>query len=302
MPVIRTPEERFRDLPGYPFEPHYVLVNGMRMHYVDEGQGDVILCLHGEPSWSYLYRKMIPILAQHHRVIAPDFIGFGRSDKYTERDEYSFRMHFDSLAGFIESLHLMGITLVAQDWGGLLGLPAAASMPERFSRLVIMNTGLPTGDEPMSAGFQRWREFSTRVPDMDIGRVIAAGMAHTDHIAPEVIEAYNSPFPDLGYKAGAMVFPLLVPISPDDPASPVMRAARERLSHWEKPAFAMFSDGDPITRGGERFFRTLIPTAKDQPEVTIHEAGHFLQEEKGEEIAHHILDFIARTPLSRNEL
>ncbi len=296
MPVIRTPEERFQYLPEYPFQPHYMMVNGMRMHYVDEGQGEVILCLHGEPSWSYLYRKMIPILARQHRVIALDFIGFGRSDKYTEREEYSFQMHVDALVGFIEALNLTRITLVVQDWGGLIGLPVAASMPERFARLVIMNTGLPTGDEPMTEGFKRWFQFSQRVPDMDIGRVIVSSMVHSKQIPPAVVDAYNSPFPDITYKAGAMAFPQLVPVSPDNPASAAMRQTRERLSHWEKPTFIMFSDGDPITRGGERFFRALIPTAKDQPEVTIRDAGHFLQEEKGEEIAHLILAFIARTP------
>jgi haloalkane dehalogenase len=295
MPVIRTPEERFRDLPDFPFQPHYVDIKGLRIHYIDEGQGEVILCLHGEPSWSYLYRKMIPILSHNQRVLAMDFVGFGRSDKFTERREYSFQMHHDTVAGFINMLGLERITLVVQDWGGLIGLTVASEMPERFTRLVIMNTGLPTGDEPMGRGFMRWREFATSSSDLPIGAVIQMGAAQRDRLTPEILAAYESPFPDLTYKAGAMAFPLLVPIRPNDPGAVEMRRAREALSKWHKPALVMFSDKDPITRGGDIFFRAIIPSAKDQPEIVIHDAGHFLQEDKGEEIAQHIVDFIART-------
>jgi haloalkane dehalogenase len=294
MPVIRTPDERFANLPDFPYQPRYVEVDGLRVHYIDEGQGEIILCLHGEPSWSYLYRKMIPSLSRDHRVMAMDFVGFGRSDKFTKRDEYSFQMHYNVLVGFINALDLRDITIVVQDWGGLIGLPVAAAMADRFARLVIMNTGLPTGDERMNEGFKAWRNFAAQVPDMDIGRVIVSGTIHGAQMPPEVVAAYDSPFPDALYKAGAMAFPLLVPVTPDDPASPAIRQARERLAQWRKPALVMFSDGDPITRGADRFFRALIPSAKDQPEITIHDAGHFLQEDKGEEIAQHILEFLAK--------
>jgi len=278
----------------FPFQPHYLDIDGMRIHYLDEGEGQVILCLHGEPSWSYLYRKMIPLLSKNHRVLAMDFIGFGRSDKFTESSEYSFQMHHDTIIHFIRALKLDQITLVVQDWGGLLGLTVASEMPELFARLVIMNTGLPTGDEPMGKGFMRWREFASSSSDLPVGLVIQNGTAERA-LKPEIVAAYESPFPDVTYKAGAMIFPLLVPISPVDPGAAEMRRAREVFSHWQKPVLVMFSDQDPITRGGDNFFRSLIPGAKNQPDIVIHDAGHFLQEDKGEEMAQHIVNFIART-------
>ena len=297
MTLVRTPEERFQALPDFPFTPRYMTHNGARVHYVDEGQGEVVLCLHGEPTWAYLYRKMIPPLAARCRVLAMDFIGFGRSDKYTAIEDYSFALHRDTLVGFIEALDLRDITLVVQDWGGLIGLAVAMQTPERFARLVIMNTGLATGDVSLGEPFERWREFAVRLGTrLPIGRIVRGGLARGEAAPDAVIAAYDAPFPDASYKAGAAAFPLLVPVGPDDPGAAELRATRDALSRWTKPALVLFSDGDPITKAGRPFFRRLIPSAKDQPRIVIKNAGHFLQEEKGEEIAGHILAFIDRTP------
>jgi haloalkane dehalogenase len=286
--IVRPSETQFASLTGYPFAPHYLEVNGVRIHYVDEGQGDIVLCLHGEPSWSYLYRKMIPILAQNHRVIAPDWIGFGKSDKYTDVDAYSFQMHRDTLVALMDRLDLHDITLVVQDWGGLIGLRVAGEMPNRFARLVIMNTGMPDGTEPMPEALRQWREFSGSVPDLPIGMVIRLGTS--TELSAEVIAAYDAPFTDVPSKAGARAFPNLIPVTPDFPGAVEMRAARESLKNWAKPALLMFSDNDPITQGGDRFFLKLIPHAQ---KIDIHGAGHFLQEDKGELLAGHILNFLA---------
>ena len=297
MQALRTPDERFQNLPEYDFAPNYVQIGDTRMHYVDEGAGaETVLCLHGEPTWSYLYRRMIPPLAERFRVLAPDMVGFGKSDKYTAQDDYSYHMHYDKLVGWIEALDLRNITLICQDWGGLLGLAIAANHGERFARLVVLNTFLPTGEEKISGAFLQWRAFSQKVgTGMQVGRLIAQTITHYE-LTPEIIAAYDAPYPDDSYKAGAAVFPSLVPIAPDMPGASEMKAARERLSRWSKPAFVLFSDGDPILGGAAPFFRRLLPTAADQPEITIRGAGHFLQEEKGEQIASETIAFIDRAP------
>ena len=293
---MRTPDERFANLPGFPFAPHYVDVGGLRVHYVDEGPRTAapVLMLHGEPSWCFLYRKMIPVLtAAGHRAVAPDLVGFGRSDKPERREDYSYQRHVDWMRGVLEALDLRRITLVCQDWGGLIGLRLAAEHPDRFDRIVAANTFLPTGDIPAGPAFLRWKEFSQTTPNFHVGGIVKGGCV-TD-LAPEIVDAYDAPFPDDRYKAGARQFPTLVPVTPDDPASVPNRAAWDVLRTWSKPFLTAFSDSDPITRGGDRFFQETIPGAKGQPHTTITGAGHFLQEDKGEELARVVVDFIRRT-------
>jgi haloalkane dehalogenase len=291
--MLRTPDERFYGLVDFPFEPHYVEVNGGRMHYVDEGKGEVILCLHGEPTWSFLYRKMISPLKANYRVIAPDFFGFGRSDKFTRTKDYSFHMHYLTLIKFIEKLELKDITLVVQDWGGLIGLSVLGKHPELFKRVVIMNTSLPIGNRPMPLAFKLWRAFATFWPTFPVAKVMKLG-SHRK-LKPATLQGYLAPFPTEKYKAGARVWPRLVPSKSTDKGVSQMKRAREVLSNWHKPALIMFSDKDPITRGAERWFLDNIPSVKHEPLVVIHKAGHFLQEDKGAEIAEHIHAFIVRS-------
>jgi haloalkane dehalogenase len=301
MKALRTPDERFADLPGYPFAPHYVEVpdgdgGTLRIHYLDEGprDGKIVLLLHGEPSWSYLYRKMIPILvAAGHRAIVPDLIGFGRSDKPAEKSDYSFQRHMDWLTAFLTQMDLRDVTFFGQDWGAVLGLRLVAENEGRFARVVIGNGGLPTGDRPPNEAFMRWQKFSQTSPAFDIGRVIQGGCA--TKLSDDVVAAYDAPFPDDSFKAGARIFPSLVPTTPDDPAAPANRKAWEVLVRWDKPFLTAFSDSDPVTKGGEHVMQSRIPGAKGQPHVTIAGGGHFLQEDKGEELAKVVVDFIART-------
>lgn len=301
MKALRTAEERFTNLPGYDFASHYTeLADGegglLRMHYLDEGarDGQLILCLHGEPSWSFLYRKMIPVFVEAgYRVVAPDLIGFGKSDKPASQADYTYARHVQWVKGLLVNLDLQGVTLVCQDWGGLIGLRLAAENPDRFARIVAANTGLPTGDRKLSRAFVEWREFSQTAAEFEIGPII--DRATVSELPKEVIAAYDAPFPDDSYKQGARVFPALVPISPDDPAAADNRRAWEVLRKWQKPFLTSFSDSDPITAGAEKLFQLTIPGCKGQPHTIINRAGHFLQEDKGEQFARVVADFVSAT-------
>ncbi len=351
MRHVRTPDDRFEQLEGYPFTPHYLSVpagtpgigpdhpvgNGpegdeLRMHYVDEGprtSRETILCLHGQPTWSYLYRKMIPPFASAgHRVLAPDLIGFGRSDKPVKREDYTYARHVGWMNAFIAALDLRDITLVCQDWGGLIGLRCVADEPTRFARVVVANTGLPDArgmPDSVSAmlhaayakvpvldiehlgralsgqvasdfpSFMYWVKYCAETPDLVVSEVVA--MSARRALPSTLARAYDAPFPNERFKAGARQFPSLVPIIPDNPAIPANRAAWARLATFDKPFLTAFSDGDPITRGGEALFREAVPGAAGQAHVTIEGAGHFLQEDKGETFAAVVLGFIADNPL-----
>ncbi len=292
MESYRTPEERFADLPGYVFEPDYLEQDGLRMHYVDEGAGEPVLLLHGEPTWAYLYRKMIPPLASAGRVIAPDYFGFGRSDKPTEIADYSYDFHYRSIERLVDELDLRETTVVVQDWGGPIGLRLAVERPECVARLVILNTGIGAGRAP-SPEWIRFREFVRRVgaelvPGQLIRITCRAELDDAD------VEAYNAPFPIPESKAGVLAFPELVPTELDHPSAEKMLEVRAGLERWEKPALVLFSDSDPIfTPEAAKRLAARIPGAG--PAETVAGAGHFLQEEKGEEIAGRIVRFLAET-------
>ncbi len=295
--ALRTPDECFENLDGFDFAPNYIEIDGLRVHYLDEGpkDADPVLLMHGEPSWCYLYRKMIPgLVAAGHRCIAPDLIGFGRSDKLDNRNDYSYQFFVDIMTKFNEVVGLENITLFCQDWGGLIGLRVLAENPERYARAVIANTGLPTGDHAPSDAFKAWLEYSQTAEEFPVGGIVNGGCAST--LTPEIVAAYDAPFPEDKYKEGARIFPSFVPISPDNPAVEANKKAWEVLMKFDKPVLTAFSDGDPVTKGGDKPFQTLVPGAKGQPHTTIEGAGHFLQEDKGEELATLVAEFIANNP------
>lgn len=304
MKVLRTPDERFSSLTGYDFEPHYMQIDDgaggqLRVHYVDEGprDGRPVLLLHGEPTWSYLYRKMIgPLADAGYRVLAPDLIGFGRSDKPVERSDYTYARHVDWMQQVFDRLELNGVVLFCQDWGGLIGLRLVAAQPERFAGVVAGNTMMPTGDHHPGEAFLAWQKFSQESPVFPVGKVVQSGLA--GQIDADIIAAYDAPFPDDSYKAGARQFPVLVPTRPEDPESEPNRQAWEVLKRFDKPFLTCFSDKDPVTRGGDKVMQKLIPGCAGQRHVTVENAGHFLQEDQGELLARLMLDFMQDNALS----
>ena len=302
METIRTPDDRFDALPDFDFAPHYADVDDqdggtLRVHYLDEGPAEAapVLLMHGEPSWSYLYRHMVgPLVAAGHRVVAPDLVGFGRSDKPTEQADYTYARHVAWMRELLfDHLDLRDITFFGQDWGGLVGLRLVAADPDRYARVCIGNTGLPTGHGAPSDAFLAWQKFSQETEDFPVGALIDGGT--TSDLSPEVIAAYDAPFPDDRYKAGARIFPALVPTGMDDPGAADNRDAWQVLERFERPFLLAFSDKDAITRGGDKPFRERVPGAKGQPHTVIEGGGHFLQEDRGPELARVLDDFITAT-------
>ncbi|MDX1456914.1 MAG: haloalkane dehalogenase [Marinobacter sp.] len=291
MRILRTDEARFADLPDYPFDPHYLdVAPGLRMHYVDEGPtgADPVVMLHGEPSWSYLYRHMIPkVSAAGHRVLAPDLIGFGKSDKPACMDDYCYDRHMAWLGKWLDQLNLQNITLVCQNWGSLLGLRLVAEQPERFQRIIIGNGSLPTGEDRAPAMFSLWKNFAMYSPWLPVSRLVQLGTGRS--LSRQELAAYEAPFPSAEYKAGVRAFPKLVPQSPQDPLGEANRAAWKVLEKWRKPFITCFSNGDPITRGGDRYMQRRIPGAHGQPHITLR-GGHFLQEDSPDAFARVIND------------
>lgn len=298
MKALRTPDHCFDNLPGYHFQPNYINVDDgdggeLRVHYLDEGNtdGQTVLLMHGEPSWSYLYRKMIPgLVAAGYRVIAPDLIGFGRSDKPAERSDYTYQNHVDWMTRWLENVGLNNVVLFCQDWGGLIGLRLVAEQTQRFSGVIAANTFLPTGDIDPGETFLEWQNFSQTVPEFPVGNIIEG--ATVSDLSDEVKAAYDAPYPDESYKSGARQFPLLVPTKPDNPASKPNRAAWAILSTLTIPFLTAFSDKDPITAGADKSFQKMIPSTQGQKHVIIKDGGHFLQEDKGEELASVIIGFV----------
>ncbi|HET9138276.1 haloalkane dehalogenase [Actinophytocola sp.] len=303
MRTLRTPADRFARLPEFPYPPRFAQVpdgdgGELRMAWVEDGPADgpVVLCLHGEPSWSFLYRTMIPVLvAAGLRVVCPDLVGFGRSDKPERRADHTYARHVEWVRNLVfDVLDLRSVTMVGQDWGGLIGLRLAAEHPDRFARLVPANTGLPTGDFPMPPVWHQFREAIQNAPALDIGRFVQSGCRR--ELSPEVRAGYDAPFPDDTFTAGPRAMPGLVPITPNDPAAAANRAAWAALAASPTPMLVAFSDGDPITGPLAPILRRVMRGAQDRAHPTIAGAGHFLQEDAGPDLAEHIVDFIRATP------
>lgn len=337
MEILRTPDERFANLPGYPFAPHYTDMPAgdgqtLRIHHVDEGprDGETILCMHGQPSWSYLYRHMIPVFVEAgYRVVAPDLVGYGRSDKPGAREDYTYQRQVDWMTAWLTANDLRGATFVGQDWGGLIGLRLVAENPERFARVAIANTGIPlpknvpadrvaatkelratmptptieimaeklSHPDPSAPeqSFVYWQRFCWDNEDVPVGFLIA-GMADGRQLSPDEIAAYDAPFPDPSYKMAVRAMPSQVPTLPDDPSIAANENAWKVFAGWEKPFLCAFSDNDPVSRGGDKRFLEVVPGAKGQRHQTIEGGGHFLQEWRGEKLAKSICDFIAANP------
>jgi haloalkane dehalogenase len=302
MPVLRTPEDRFADLPGFPWAPTYVETSdGLRVALLDEGPRDapVVLLLHGEPTWSYLYRRMVPpLLEAGLRVVAPDLVGFGRSDKLTDEADYTYARHVGWMREvLLDRLGLSAVTLVCQDWGGLIGLRLVAEQPDRFAQVVTANTGLPDGTRRLPDAWWRFHDFVARTPDLPVAVLVTSGCL--EPLPPEVVAAYDAPFPDATYKAGPRAFPDLIPQTLDDSATPGNQAAWEVLRGLELPWLCAFSDGDPITVGGDRPFLEQVPGTRGQPHTTITGAGHFLQEDRGPQLAGVVVDWLRGLGVAR---
>ena len=301
MKFLNTPEENFVNLEGYTFESNFLEIeHGMKVHYVDAGPSDsseTILLMHGEPSWSYLYRSMIPPLVEAgFRCIAPDLIGFGKSSKPTEQSSYTYENHIRWMQEVIDQLSLNNMTLFGQDWGGLVGLRIVAQNEEKFKRIVVSNTFLPTGDRKPSEAFLKWQAFSQKVEQFPVEFVMQG--ATTTESSSEILRGYRAPFPNDDYTAGAKIFPMLVPTTPDDPESENNREAWKNVfTKWNKPLITLFGDSDPVTAGADKAFQKLVPGASGQDHATIKAGGHFIQEDQGPVLAQHIIQFIANNPL-----
>jgi haloalkane dehalogenase len=297
MTIKNTPAEAFASIPDYPFEANLMEVGeGLTVHYLDEGPkgGPVVLLLHGEPSWSFLYRFMIPVFAEAgYRVVAPDLIGFGKSSKPTEQTDYTYASHLSWMTAWLDNLGLTGINLFCQDWGGLIGLRLLAAQPDKFDRLVVGNTGLPTGEQNFPKAFLQWQKFSQTVDVLPVGKILQNSTVRK--LSDAEVAAYEAPYPDPSYMAGAKIFPSLVPTSTDDPEAGNNKKAWAVLMQWNKPTLTLFSDSDPITKGGHKAFQKFMPGAQGQQHTIIEGAGHFLQEDKGPEIAKLMIEFIKNT-------